>query len=145
VECLRLVSGVSSMLLFGRSRGRHNYQRLILDHMMVQGTSRLLAEASSAASPFTSSVKADALIAFGCMLVLLALRMKLRMRRRRVSRAYARSMRHSSQGEQIKSLGKSRVLAKAAAAGRSKWAFRKAAVVAVLLFGLRVWFEMHSR
>lgn len=79
-----------------------------------------------------------------CGVVVAGLTVRAKFQRRRLHRSYTRAMSRGSARRQIRAFEKERVLRKAHAASRAKWAVRKAVAIAVAIGALALWVHMQA-
>jgi hypothetical protein len=85
------------------------------------------------------------LLAGAVALYVLWLCVKSRVLRRRLARAFTRSLSHTTSRGQLKSLRKHQVMARAGRSRRATRRFRLALVLSVLLFAAWAYGELHTR
>lgn len=92
------------------------------------------------------SWKSGLVLGIGIALVLSWLWTRLKIRRRRLAKAFNRSLAFGTQRKQLKSMSKRKVMTKARRARKSTWRFRTAVLFSALLMTawLWTWVEVHK-
>ena len=104
--------------------------------MSAQIVSGAIAAANAASSAHGMPPVGGILVCGG---VVAGLVVRSKLRRASLRRSYVRAMSRPSAGKQIRAFEKHGVLRKAHAAGRAKWAVRKAVAAAIALGALVLW------
>jgi len=138
------------MLEMLSTRARHSrvfptHGHPALDSAMPQSAPRGLGWVADAAHSvaLTPSTRAALLLGAAGAVVLLWLWAKVRYQRRRLSRAFTRSLSHGTSRKQLKSLRKHKVMARAGRARRTAFRLRLAVFLSVLLFAAWAYSQIH--
>lgn len=108
--------------------------------MSVQIAHGVMAVANTASS--SHGIPVHGVLVCGVLVASLAVR--ARIQRGRLRRSYMRAMSRSSARGRIRAFEKQGVLSKAHAAGRAKWAVRKAVIACLALGALVLWMQMKA-